>query len=73
MALKGARVHDAHPYRQASIYYLGYHRPDLQGQQTCLRAVVQLPRVALEAHPPRADLPVDLVRQVGDPGTAPPK
>ena len=35
-----------------------------RGSRTCLREVVQLPRVAPEAHPPRADPPVDLVRQV---------
>ena len=36
----------------------------LQGQQTCLRTVVQLPCVALETHLPRADPSVDLVSQV---------
>ena len=43
---------------------IGEHHPGLQVQQTCLRAVVRLLRVALEAHPPHADPPVDLVRQV---------
>ena len=46
---------------QESLYYLGPHHPDFPGQQTCLRAVLQLRRVALEAHPPRADPSVDLV------------
>ena len=36
----------------------------LQVQHTCLRAVVQLPRVTPEPHPPCTDPPVDLVRQV---------
>ena len=44
-----------------SLYYLGSHPPSLQGQQTSLRAIVQLPLVALEARPPRADPSLDLV------------
>ena len=33
-------------------------------QQTYLRAVAQLPHLAPEAHPPRADLPINLGRKV---------
>ena len=33
------------------FYYLGPHHPGFKGKQACLRAVVQLPLVALEAHP----------------------
>ena len=47
-----------------SLYYIGLHRLGLQGKQTCIRAVVQLPRVTLEAHPPRTDPPVIPDRQV---------
>ena len=36
----------------------------LQVQHSCLRAVVQLPRVTPEAHPPRTDPPTNLGRQV---------
>ena len=35
-----------------------------QVRQTCLRAVVQLPCVTPEAHPPRTDPPANLGRQV---------
>ena len=45
-----------------SLYYLGSHPPGLQ-KQMFLRAVVQLPRVAPEARPPRANPPFDLVQQ----------
>ena len=37
------------------LYYLGLHHPGSKGKQACLRAVVQLPLVALESHPPCAD------------------
>ena len=33
---------------------------------TCFMAVVQLPRVTTEDHPPRLDLPVGLIRPVWD-------
>ena len=50
--------------RIRELYYLGPHYPGLQRQQTCFWSVVQFPRVALEAYPPRADPPVNLVLQV---------
>ena len=37
---------------QESLYYLRPHHPGFKGEQTCLRAVVQFPLIALEAHPP---------------------
>ena len=49
---------------QESLYYLGPHHPGFKGKQACLRAVVQLPLVALEAHPPCADPPVYLYHLV---------
>ena len=45
---------------QESLYYLGPHHPGFKRKQTCLRAVVQLPLVTLEAQTPRADPPVDV-------------
>ena len=47
-----------------SLDYLGYHHSGLPVQQTCLLAVVQLPRVTPEVRPPRTDPPVNLGRQV---------
>ena len=61
MALQGGPCHAS---VQESFYYLGPHHPRCQRQQACLREVVQFPLVALETQPPRADPPVDLVRQV---------
>ena len=50
--------------REVSTTYLGFHHPSLGAQQTCLRAVVQIPRVTSEAHPPRTDPLVNLGQQV---------
>ena len=53
-----------HASIEDSLYYLEFHHSGLRVQQACLRAVVQLPRVPPESHPPRTDPPVNLVRQV---------
>ena len=50
--------------REVSTTYPGFHHPSLEAQQTCLRAVVQVPRVTSEAHPPRTDPLVNLGQQV---------
>ena len=42
-----------------------FHHSGLQRQQICLRAVIEIPLVALEAHPPRADPPIDLATGLG--------
>ena len=49
---------------QECLYYLGFHHPDLPVQHTCLRVFVQSPRLTPEAHPPRTNSPVNLVRQL---------
>ena len=50
--------------REVYTTYLGFHHPSLEAQQTCLRAVVQVPRVTSEAHPPLTDPRVNLGQQV---------
>ena len=50
--------------RGVSTTYLGFHHTSLKAQQTCLRAVVQIPCVTSEAHPPRTDPLVNLGQQV---------
>ena len=53
-----------HPYRKASTTSDFTIRAFWRSRLTCLRAVVQLPRVKPKANPPRTYQPVDLVRQV---------
>ena len=60
VALQG--VHVAYLYRRAPTTTSDLTIRAFRGSN--FPSVVQLPRVALEAHPLRADPPVDLVRQV---------